>query len=152
MTNIKITEHPEQMTAVVRERVPMAELTGFFSRAFEQTLRVLREQGVHAVGAPFGKYYGQPDTTVDVEAGFPVSETIAPVGEVVPGVLPGGSMVETTYVGPYDTMDSAYSALERYFAENGLVQGDVMWESYLTDPEEEPDPAKWETRISWPVA
>lgn len=61
-------------------------------------------------------------------------------------------MVETTYVGPYDTMDSAYSALERYFAENGLVQGDVMWESYLTDPEEEPDPAKWETRISWPVA
>lgn len=151
MTNIHITEHVEQSTAAVREMVPIAELADFFSRAFQDTMAALQEQGVQPVGAPFGKYYGRPDATVDVEAGFPVSATIAPVGSVVPGHLPGGKVVEATHVGPYDTMERTYSALERYFADRKLTPGDVMWESYLTDPEIEPDPANWHTQICWPI-
>jgi hypothetical protein len=27
-----------------------------------------------------------------------------------------------------------------------------MWEYYLSDPEQEPDPAKWQTRVIWPLA
>jgi AraC family transcriptional regulator len=26
-----------------------------------------------------------------------------------------------------------------------------MWEYYLTDPGVEPDPAKWQTLVVWPV-
>jgi effector-binding domain-containing protein len=151
MTNIRITEHPEQATAAVREQVPMAELTEFFARAFQDTMTALQDQGVHPTGAPFGKYYGRPGTMVDVEAGFPVATTITPAGRVLSGSLPGGRVVEAMHIGPYDTMESTYAAVERYFADAKLSPGAVMWESYLTDPGAEPDPAKWQTQICWPI-
>ncbi|WP_434995668.1 GyrI-like domain-containing protein [Arthrobacter sp. Ld5] len=151
MTTIQITEQGEQPTAGVRERVPMAELSGFFSRAFRDTMAALQAQGVQPAGAPFGKYYGPPGAVVDVEAGFPVAAAIAPAGNVAPGSLPAGRTAEATHIGPYDTMTETYSELERYFTEAGLTPGPVMWESYLSDPEAEPDPAGWRTRICWPV-
>jgi effector-binding domain-containing protein len=151
MTAIEITDHAEQPTADVRERVPMAELTQFFARAFNDTIKALEAQGTHPTGAPFGKYFGHPDETVDVEAGFPVAAAIEPAGAVKPGVLPGGRVVEAIHVGPFDTLTNTYDEIERYIADEHLTPGEVMWESYLTDPETEPDPSKWRTQICWPV-
>lgn len=152
MTDIRITEHDEQPTAGRRETVPMGELTQFFGRAFSETMAVLQSQGTHPTGPPFGKYYGTPTAVVDVEAGFPVAAAIVPAGGVVPGALPGGKVVEAIHIGPYDTMEETYAEIERYVADAGLTPGAVMWESYLSDPETEPDPATWRTRICWPVS
>jgi effector-binding domain-containing protein len=33
----------------------------------------------------------------------------------------------------------------------GRRPASTMWEVYLTDPEEEPDPARWRTEVYWPV-
>ena len=130
----------------------MTGLTEFFGRAFAETLAALTAQGVSPTGPPFGKYYGAPTDVVDVEAGFPVASPITPTGEVVSGVLPGGKVVEAIHVGPYDTMHTTYEELERFAADSGVKPGDVMWESYLSDPATEPDPATWRTQICWPVA
>ena len=67
------------------------------------------------------------------------------------GMLPGGRVVEATHVGPYDTMEATYGEVQQYLAQSGLTPGDVMWESYLSDPELETDPATWRTQICWPV-
>ena len=149
MNSFHIVERQEQPTAGVRERVPMADLPQFFSRAFGETMAAISAQGAHASGPPFGKYYGRPDAFVDVEAGFPVATPIEPAGNVVPGVLPGGRVAEAVHVGPFDTMGETYARLERDMQAAELTPGDVMWESYLTDPGEEPDPSKWRTQICW---
>ena len=151
MTEIRITQHDVQPTAGVRERVPMTQLTEFFGRAFEQTMAVLQAQGIAPAGPPFGKYYGMPTETVDVEAGIPVATPVTPSGAVIAGMLPGGRVVEATHVGPYDTMEATYGEVQQYLAQSGLTPGDVMWESYLSDPELETDPATWRTQICWPV-
>ncbi len=156
MTEIHLTERPEQTTAVLRERVPMGELPDFFQRAFHATMAAMQAQGVHPVGPPIGKYYGMPTDTVDVEAGFPASAAIADSDGVTDGVtagtLPGGRVVEAVHVGPFDTMQQTYDELRAWVGSQGLVPSDVMWETYLSDPEKEPDPATWRTQISWPVA
>jgi hypothetical protein len=113
MNSFHIVERREQPTAGVRDRVPMADLSGFFSRAFGETMAAISAQGAHASGPPFGKYYGRPDAFVDVEAGFPVATPIEPAGDVVPGFLPGGRVVEAVHVGPFDTMGETYAQLER---------------------------------------
>jgi effector-binding domain-containing protein len=136
----------------MRRTVAMSALTEFFAEAFSETMRVLGMRGITPIGPPFGKYYGQPDSMVDVEAGFPVSAPIEQVEEIIPGSLPGGRVVEAEHVGAYEEMDRTYAAMRRFFADAGMTPGDVMWESYLTDPGAEPDPAKWRTLISWPVA
>lgn len=148
---IQLADRPEVRTAGIRRTVPMTQLTDFFSHAFTETMRVLSAQGAHPAGPPFGKYYGMPGATVDVEAGFPVAAHVADSGEVRAGSLPGGRVVEAVHVGPYDTMTQTYAAIEEFFAAEGWTPGDVMWESYLSDPATEPDPSTWRTLISWPV-
>lgn len=151
MTDIQITEHPGQATAVIREQVPMAELANFFSHAFADIMAALQKQGVQPVGPPFGKYYGRPGAEVDVEAGFPVSGVINPAGNVVPGDLPGGRIVEATHVGPFDTLANTYADVESFFAEHKLKPSEVMWENYLAAPESEQSPEGARTQICWPV-
>ena len=152
MTEIRIVDLAEQHTAVVHEQVPMAELTSFFARAFEAAMHAIRAQRGVPVGPPFGAYHGPPGETVDVEAGFPVAAPIDDTESVVAGTLPGGPAVEALHVGPYDTMTRTYAEIEAWMAEQGATPGPVMWESYLTDPESEPNPSTWRTLIVWPTA
>lgn len=148
---IRVVQADERPTAVVRARVPVAELPIFFQKAFSATWKALREQGLTPTGPPFALYHGIPTQSVDVEAGFPV--TIAPHadGEVAAGTLPGGRAVEAVHVGPYDTMGETYGQVEQWMVGQRLQPGPVVWESYLSDPQRETDPATWRTLIHWPV-
>lgn len=152
MSDCEVIETVPRPTAVVRADVPLAELPGFFSRAFHAVFQVLERQGVAPAGPPFGLYASPPRDTVLVEAGVPVSAEISAEGEVVPSRLPGGRAASTVHVGPYDTVEQSYAVLGRWISEQGLShRPGPMWEAYLTDPEAEPDPAKWQTRIFQPV-
>ena len=152
MNEIRTVETTEQPTAVLQATVAMDELPAFFARAFAAAAAAVAKQGRDLAGPPFGLYRSMPSTTVDVEAGFPVTAPLEPDGEVVPGALPGGRAVEAVHVGPYDTMGETYGQVEQWMVGQRLVPGDLVWESYLSDPEREPDPATWRTVIHWSVA
>jgi effector-binding domain-containing protein len=92
-----------------------------------------------------------PAETVEVVVGFPVAGPIAAQGEVVPFELPGGRVVTGTHVGPYDTLTNTYEELTAWTQAEGLTLAEGMWESYLSDPSAEPDPATWRTQVVWPL-
>lgn len=152
MAEIRMTEHQAQVTAVVRERVPVADLPQFFGRALHQAMSAVQAQGRHPVGPPFSLYHGMPTDAVDVEAGFPVDRPITAVDGVTPGSLPAGTVAEAIHVGPYESLTETYDAVLAHIQEQGLTPSSDMWEVYLSDPEQEPDPATWRTQIFWPVA
>ena len=107
---------------------------------------------VQIIGPPFGLYPELPGERVVVEAGFPVSAPVDPDGEAHPLLLPGGRAAAMVHEGPYDVLAQAYERLERWMQDEGLRPASGPWESYLTGPEAEPDPAGWRTQIHWPVA
>ena len=74
--------------------------------------------------------------------------TLAPLAFV----LPAGRAVVVVHVGPYDTLEATYGRLLEWVAAQGMELATGMWEEYLSDPEQEPDPATWRTRIVAPVA
>lgn len=152
VNEIRVVETEQRPTAVLRAQVPVAELPTFFQKAFGATWEVMQAQGLAPTGPPFALYRGMPAETVDVEVGFPVTSPVRPAGEVLPGTLPGGRAVEAMHVGPYDTMGETYGQVEQWMVAERLRPGPVMWESYLSDPQTEPDPATWHTLIHWPVA
>lgn len=151
MADIRIVDHPLEQTAVMREQVPMARLTEFFPRAFGATMAAAQAQGLALAGPPFGKYYGIPGETVDVEAGFPVAGAVSDVDGVFAGTLPAGRVVQAVHVGPYDTLPDTYGEVQRWVDERGLSTQPLMWESYQTDPGEQPDPSQWQTVIVIPL-
>lgn len=158
--DIEVVDLPSQSVVTIRRRVAMAELTDFFGHAFTTLTAVIDQAGGTVAGPPFAWYHGVPTAEVDVAAGFAVDGIED--GSLVPAAgagddaelstRPGGRAAVCVHVGPYETLEESYAAVERWMVEHGLVGRDDMWEEYLTDPGSQPDPTVWETRIVVPLA
>lgn len=152
MTTFMLEELAPHSAAAIRAEVPLAELTTVFDRGFREVMAAVARQGRSVTGPPFGYYPRTPGPTVEVVVGFPVSGPVQPDGEVEPFELPGGQVISGTHVGPYDRLEETYRELAAWASAQGLELADHMWESYLSDPSTQPDPATWTTSIIWPVA
>ena len=141
-----------QEAIAVRGDVALDDLPTFFEQAFATAAAAAEASGVEIVGPPFGFYPETPSDTVVVEAGFPVSAPVETTGDAHRLVLPGGTAVRAVHVGPYETLENTYVELQSWMAEHGHVPAVGMWECYLSDPREQPDPATWRTSIVWPIA
>ncbi len=121
-------------------------------RVFGEIAAYLGETGGTPAGPPFSRYHSMPGESVDIESGFPVTEAIAPRGRIIATELPAGPAAVTAHMGPYETLDAAYGALQEWIAGHGFRSGGPFWEVYFTDPNEVPDPAQWLTEVFQPLA
>ena len=74
-------------------------------------------------------------------------------------MLPAGSYLVLRHTGPYDGLVASNAALQEWAADHGVRfdtqetdQGSAWGgrvEHYVTDPSQEPDPAKWETDVAY---
>ena len=147
----EIVQLPEVATAAVRDTIPMTELRGFFDRSFDLLPAVLAEQGVDPAGPPYARYFGLPGDTVDVELGYPVTETISPQGDIYPAALSAPRIVRAVHEGSYDRLGDSWRAMWEWIVARGLDAADEMWEVYLTEPTPDSDPAAMRTELNWPL-
>lgn len=128
----------------------------------------LAGRGLAPAGAPFVRYITTDMARkLDLEVGFPIAA--APLGaaasgngRVSTGVFPAGRYAVLLYTGNYDGLVEATAGLLAWGAKNGVVWQTLaeanteVWEArvewYLTDPAAEPDPAKWQTELTFLVA
>jgi len=137
-------------TATVRETVGRDDIPAAVGRIFQAVDHVMRRQGAARAGSPFARYHSFGDV-VDLEAGLPVASPILPEGEVTPSELPGGPAAIAVHAGPYEGLGATYQAIETWLANTGRTASGGPWEIYLTDPSEEPDPARWLTEVIYPL-
>jgi effector-binding domain-containing protein len=165
ITEPRIDNRPEQPTIGIRTQIGMSELPTVIPRLMGQAFGWLGEHRVPPSGAPFIRYHviNMPGM-LDIEIGLPVPSPVSGDERVSAGALPAGRYASLTYIGPYegDGLMKANAALLEWGAKQGLVwdqfddpAGDgfvARYESYLTDPGTEPDPAKWATEVTIRVA
>lgn len=120
-------------------------------------------QGVEPAGAPFIRYHViDMDRELLVEAGLPLREPVEGAGDVVAGVLPAGEYATVTHIGHPDELVAVTGDLLAWAARAGLAfdrwdhpQGEgwgCRLETYLTDPDLEPDLHRWETELAFRLA
>lgn len=131
---VELVEAQAQITAVVRAHVTMAEVAAVIGAAFGEVLDALAGQGLSPAGPPFARFDVAGDD-FDMEAGFPASGPVAPVGRVTASELPGGPVAQTMHRGDYAGVPAAYDAVSEWAAANGYAAGGAPWESYLDGPE-----------------
>jgi effector-binding domain-containing protein len=134
-TEPEIVDVEEQPTAVVRGRVPMAEIASFFDTSFARLAEVLAAQGRTPVGAAFARYHAQPTDVADLEVGFPLDQPLASEGDVVASTLPGGRVARLVHEGSFDALGESWGRLAGWMAAEGLTPAPWMWEVYLVDPD-----------------
>jgi effector-binding domain-containing protein len=122
-------------------------------------LEHLGSLGVEPSGPPLVIYRViDMDGDLQIEVGWPVAAEIPPDDRVGTGTLPAGRYVVGTHVGPYDGLLEANAELQAWAESQGLtwaVHGerwDARFESYVSDPLIEPDPARLQTEIVYLLA
>ena len=138
-------------TAFVREEVSENDLAEAMGRMFQTVTAALREQGVEPASPPFARYHAVGEI-VDLEAGVIVTDPIEPSGEVKAGELPAGPAAIAVHTGSYESLGATHAAMRHWLETNPTQEANGgPWELYVTDPSDEPDPAKWMTEVIFPL-
>lgn len=142
-----------QPTLFIRRRVPIAQLQPTLAECLPAVFGHCMASGIAFAGPPFTRYVEMGPGMVTIECGMPVVDAEAPVtGDIQRGTLPGGDLAVAVHHGAYDRLGETHGALEQWIDAQGLRSAGGLWETYLTDPGEHPDPADWRTEVCWPVS
>jgi effector-binding domain-containing protein len=125
----------------------------------QDVLRFLTKNRIAPAGPPIIRYQMiGDDEKVSVEAGYPTSEPVGG-GNIAPGTLPRGRYLSVVHQGPYTTIVDTTREFLAWAKENDVEfdaqegPGGTVWkarvEHYLTDPADQPDPSKWETKLTF---
>jgi hypothetical protein len=122
-----------------------AGLPGVVDSGFPRLFGRLAELGVEPVGPPYIRYL-RTGAELELELGIPVG----PDAEQSSG-LPGGRAAVLRHVGPFSGLRDACAALEAWVTGQGEEPAGPFWESYVTNPRDEPDSSTWITEIVQPI-
>src|SRR4051794_27270643 len=107
--------------------------------AFPRLFGRLAELGVEPVGPPYIRYL-RAGAELELELGIPVGPDAGQSSG-----LPGGRAAVLRHVGPFSGLRDACARLHEWAGERAAGP---FWESYVTNPREEPDSALWITDLS----
>jgi effector-binding domain-containing protein len=157
----EIVERGEQPYAGVGTAA--RDIGAAFPRLLAELAAGLERLGVTPTGPPFVRYVViDMEADLQIELGMVVAESI-PDGEgLIAGVIPAGRYASVIHTGHYDGLVDANAALQIWAEREGLRwavletpvgdRWDARLEIYLTDPQAEPDPARWRTEITYLLA
>ena len=158
MSEPTVLERTEQPYVAIPIRATLREW-GEVNALVPEVYGWLAARGIAPAGAVFYRHHviGGVDEKFSVEVGVPVAEPVEGDGRVLAGAKPAGRYVVDVHHGHPDGIAKAHLALVDWAARHDVPlakDGDVwggLFESYLSDPEVEPDLGKWETELAYLV-
>lgn len=107
-------------------------------------------------GSAFVIYHkwDEENNTVMFSCAMPTpNKVVTTTSDILTGQLEPFKAVKTTLKGDYSNLKEAWDKGMKYIEQYNLVfdEDGVAIESYVTDPSNEPNPAKWITEIYMPV-
>ncbi len=140
------TVYPRKVAAVRRE-VAEGAVGSAWRPALDQVWAFLRSrQGLRTDGHNIFLYHRpkQAGEPILCEFGVEVTRAFETEGEVYATETPAGEAAVAVHRGPYNRMQEAYSAIDKWMAANQRESAGRSWEIY-GDPT--PDPADTETTV-----
>jgi effector-binding domain-containing protein len=140
------TVHPRKLAAVRRQVAPGA-VGSAWEPALGKVWEFIRSQpGLRTDGHNIFLYRHstQPDAPILCDFGVEVTRTFETAGDVYATETPGGEAAVAVHRGPYNRMNGARDAIEKWMAANRRESAGESWEIY-GDPA--PDSADTETTV-----
>jgi effector-binding domain-containing protein len=161
-TEPKIDERTAKHYVGIRIEASGQELPEVIPATLGELYAWMDQRSIPWAGAPFLRFHViDMAATMQLELGVPVANEVPGDGRVSPGVLPAGRYASLIYTGVTNAFEGNKMLIE-WAHQQGIAwdrwddpKGDAFagrYESYLTNPEEEPDMAKWETEVAIKLA
>ncbi len=138
---------PEQTLLAIQRIFAPADIAHVLGEILPTVYQFVMESGIDIAGAPVCRYKEWTKEQATVEAGLPITGNARPEGEIILSSIPAGRYASVIHRGSYDTVDHAHQAIEKWLQRQGLTADADVFEIYLTDPDEQPDPAEWQTQV-----
>lgn len=164
LTEPKIETCKEQFYVSILAKMPMRQMGKVLLPLWDEVFAFIAENDLKQAGAPFWRYrIINMEGEMHIEAGVPISKATRSAGRIIADSFPAGQYVRATYTGKVKGkgLYFATGALLEWAQQHGVdwdawdVPEGHAWaarsEFYLTDPETEPDPAKWQTELVFKV-
>ena len=159
----RVETRPDQPYAAIPAEVSMDGFGEILGPMWGEVFGWLGSRGIEPAGPPLIRYKViDMERTMQIEVGVPVAAPIDGDDRVIGGVLPAGRYAVLSHFGDYSGLVEANGALLDWVAAEGesvdqrpTGGGDAFGgrvEFYPTDPEEEPDPSKWQTDVAFRLA
>lgn len=140
-----------QPAAVIRFSIPRAQIREVMGPAMQEVIRTAITQGIGPVGPLFSHHSRMEPEMFHFEVGVPVSSEVKPTGRVVASELPAVRVMRTIYHGGYEGLGEAWGEFIGQLEGAGHKLAPNLWERYLTNPDETPDPADYQTELNRPI-
>jgi hypothetical protein len=162
-TEPKIEHRPKQNYVGIRTQVSLQDLgSGIIPQLHSEVMGWLKSQDMEPSGASFIRYHvvNMPDY-LDIELAWPVAQPVTGSGRVQAGVLPEGQYAFLIYTDVSKGTEGTGVLID--WAEANGIQWDrwddekgdgfrARYETFLTEPDDEPDQSKWEVEVAIKLA
>jgi effector-binding domain-containing protein len=156
----KLEERPRRPYIAIATTADMNGLGPAIGSLAGEVFEWLRSHAVAPAGPPFVRYITiDMLQRLDIEVGVPVAAPQSGDERVSADVLPAGNYATLLHVGPYPELMAATEHLLTWAANKGIrwtkrtepdgERWNARLEFYLTDPQEEPDPQRYETELAF---
>ena len=145
--SVKVQIVRARKLAAVRREVAPGAVASAWGPAVGKVWDFIRSQpGLWTDGHNIFLYHhsNQPGAPIVCDFGVEVTGTFQGAGDVYATETPEGQAAVAVYSGPYDRMNEAYDAIDKWMAANRKESARHSWEIY-GDPM--PDPAQTETTL-----
>jgi effector-binding domain-containing protein len=147
----QITQTTAQLTAIIHITVPRHEIQEAMGPGYNELMATVADQGIAVDGPWFTHHLHMHPDTFDFEIGVPVATPVTAAGRVKPSELPVLRVARTVYHGGYEGLGDAWGEFGAWIEANGYTPAADLWESYVSGPEADPDPANWRTELNRPI-
>lgn len=150
---LKIAEFQERKVLTVTDSCNWSDIGMKMGQMFGEIMAVQEKAKAQLTGAPLSMYHKWDEVNqfTVFENCIPIDKEVQGKGRVQYKVLPAMKTVMGTHFGAYDKTMYMYMAMDEYIKDFKLEQVGGPIEEYVTDPVSEPDTAKWQTNIYFPV-
>ncbi len=150
---IEVTEVLSMPALSVKDSVYVTDIGTFLETYYPMLYMYALRNETSPTGHPYAVYHEPWDSLGMnfIEAGITTTKQISGENEIQSVMSPGGKAVKAIYFGPYEDVSPVYRAIKQYMEVLKLEPAGNPWEVYITDPTQEPDPAKLETIVYFPV-
>lgn len=147
------TKRDTSYYAILRQELEFQNIPKFFEDSMAFVIQAAQKTGAKMTGAPCGLFWSFDTVALktDMALAIPLDKKVKPV----PGIQIieiGGKALVVDFLGDFAKTAEAHGALDDYMADKNLQFLPPAIEEYLTDPAQEPDTAKWLTRIIYLVS
>ena len=148
----RITQTTAQLSAVIHLTIPKDEIQNVMGPGLGELMSTIAAQGIKPAGPWFDHHFKIMDDSWDFEICVPVGKPVAAAGRVKPGQRPAMKAAQTVYHGPYEGLGEAWGEFLDWIKANGHSPAQDLYQCYVAGPESSPDPAKWRTELTKPLA